>query len=73
MIDLNTFNHEQNVGCGQTFFCAIDGSTAANLSLDLVMRDMMREKLDHLVIGHIYNSNKKYLPFNLRSNYLEDT
>jgi len=32
----------------------------------------MREKKDCLVVGHVYNSKKEYLPFNMKPQYLQD-
>lgn len=57
----------------QTYFVGIDGSPAALEALQIVLRSMFREECDELVVGHVYNSKKEYLPFNLKPQYIEDT
>ena len=37
------------------------------------MKDLYRERKDHLIVGHVYNNSKDYLPFNLKPQYLQDT
>jgi len=37
-----------------------------------VMRDIRRDHKDCLVVGHVYNSKKEYLPFNMKPTYLQD-
>lgn len=32
----------------------------------------MREDIDHLVVGHITDKKKDYLPWNMRPNYVQD-
>jgi len=58
---------------GVTYFCAIDGSPAAYESFQLVMRDVLREECDKLVLGHVFNTKKDYLPFNMKQQYIQDT
>jgi len=36
------------------------------------MRDIRRDHKDCLVVGHVYNSKKEYLPFNMKPTYLQD-
>lgn len=51
----------------------IDGSPNALQALQIVLRSMLREDCDELVVGHITNPKKEYLPFNLKPQYIEDT
>lgn len=32
----------------------------------------MKEECDKMVLGHVMNKTKDYLPFNLKPNYLKD-
>jgi len=56
----------------QTFFVGTDGSDASDMGFNVVMKDMLREDIDHLVVGHISDKKKDYLPWNMRSNFVAD-
>ena len=49
-----------------------DGSDASDMGFNVVMKDMLREDIDHLVVGHITDKKKYYLPWNMRSNFIAD-
>lgn len=38
----------------------------------MVKRGLMREECDKIVVGHVMNKSKEYLPFNLKPTYLKD-
>lgn len=40
--------------------------------MEVVKKGILKEECDHLVLGHIMNSKKEYLPFNLKPQYLKD-
>lgn len=56
----------------QTFFVATDGSDASELAFNVVMKDMMREDIDHLVVGHVSDKKKDYLSWNMKPQYVDD-
>ena len=56
----------------QTYFIGVDGSPAANDAFETIKRGLMREECDKLVVGHVMNKTKDYLPFNLKPLYLKD-
>jgi len=51
----------------QNFFVAVDGSDASDLAFQVVYRDIIREDIDTLVIGHVSDKKKDYLPWNMKS------
>lgn len=57
---------------GQTYFVAVDGSEAAELAFQTVFKDILREECDQLVVGHISDKRKEYLPWNMKSNFVAD-
>ena len=56
----------------QTFFVATDGSDASELAFQVCAKDMMREDIDHIVVGHISDKKKDYLPWNMKPQYVND-
>jgi len=42
------------------------------MAFNIVLKDMMREDIDHLVVGHVSDKKKDYLPWNMRSNFIAD-
>lgn len=56
----------------QTLFVAVDGSDASEVAFQCALKDIMREDIDHLVVGHISDKKKDYLPWNMKSHYVQD-
>ena len=56
----------------QTLFVAVDGSEASEVAYQCAYRDILREDRDHLVVGHISDKKKDYLPWNMKSHYIQD-
>lgn len=56
----------------QVFFVAIDGSQASEDAFQVVRHGLWRDHKDQLVVGHIRNNKKSYLPYNLRPDYLKE-
>ena len=56
-----------------TIMCAVDGSDASEMAFYTAMYDVMREECDTLLVGHITNDKKDYLPWNMRSTHVRDT
>lgn len=57
---------------GQTFFVGVDGSEASDMAFNVVFRDMIREDQDHMVVGHITDKKKDYLPWNMKPQFVAD-
>lgn len=55
-----------------TYFVGVDGSPAATEAFETIKRGLMREECDKLIVGHVMNKSKDYLPFNLKPSYLKD-
>lgn len=61
------------VSKAQTFFVATDGSDASELAFNVVAKDMFREDCgDNIVVGHISDKKKDYLPWNMKPNFVAD-
>ena len=56
----------------QVYFVGVDGSTNANEAFEVIKRGILREGTDKLVVGHVFNNSKKFLPFNLKPSYIKD-
>lgn len=56
----------------QTLFVAVDGSEMAEVAFQTAMKDIMREECDELVVGHISDKRKDYLPWNMKTNFMQD-
>jgi hypothetical protein len=50
---------------------AIDGSDASHDAYVLA-KNLMKEG-DHIIVGHVFNPDKDYLPFNLQPEYIRKT
>lgn len=49
-----------------------DGSEASDLAFNVVCKDMFREEIDHIVVGHVTDRKKDYLPWNMRPQFVSD-
>lgn len=56
-----------------TIMCAVDGSDASEMAFYTAMYDVMREECDTLIVGHISNEKKDYLPWNMRATHVKET
>lgn len=57
---------------GVTYFVGVDGSIAASEAFEVAKRGLMREECDKIIVGHVQNKSKEYLPFNLKPQYIKD-
>ena len=57
---------------GCNWFVAVDGSVMSEIACDTVMKDLMREE-DNLVVGHVEDKAKTYLPMKMKSHYIKTT
>lgn len=55
---------------GVNYFCAVDGSVMADIATELVMKDMQRDN-DNVIIAHISDRSKNYLPMKMRPHYIK--
>ena len=54
---------------GLTYFCGVDGSVMAEIACDMALKDLQRDN-DKVVIGHIYDMEKTYLPMKMRAHHI---
>lgn len=54
------------------YLVAVDGSTAAHLAFQIVMESLIHTN-DRLIVAHIYNKDKGYLPFDMQPENLRRT
>lgn len=49
------------------FLVAVDGSDASHLAFDVVTQSLLNlnGNQDHITVGHVFNKNKSYLPFQM--------
>ena len=50
----------------------VDGSEASHQAYETVVSSLLRE-IDFLIIAHIYNKEKTYLPFNMKAETIKQT
>jgi len=55
----------------QTYFVGVDGSDASEDAYQVVMRGL-RRKTDKMVVGHVHDQRKDFLPFNMKPNYIRE-
>ena len=57
----------------QTYFVGTDGSQASHDAFNVVLHGLIRERVDELVVGHVSNAAKEYLPYNMQSDWIKET
>lgn len=55
---------------GLKYYCAVDGSVMADIAVEMVMKDMQRD-CDSVVIAHVADRSKGYLPMKMRPHYIQ--
>ena len=55
----------------QTYFVGVDGSDASEDAYQVVMRGL-RRKTDKMIVGHVHDQRKDFLPFNMKPNYIRE-
>lgn len=57
---------------GMNFMVAVDGSPAAHLGFQVVMESLLHTA-DRITVGHIFNKEKSYLPYDQQPEALNKT
>jgi len=71
MVELAQQN-QADKAAAQTWFVATDGSEASEDAFQVAYKGLYRKDKDHIVVGHISDRRKDYLPYNLRPDYLSE-
>lgn len=55
-----------------SFFVGVDGSEASHNAFEVVTQSLLKAN-DSLTVGHVFNKDKTYLPFNMQPETIRAT
>ena len=55
----------------QNYFVGIDGSQASEDAFQVVFNGLRRSH-DHITAGHVHDTRKDFLPWNMKPNYIRE-